>query len=139
MRQRYIAILAVALACVVYLEWVVVPYPIPPTMAAAVDEPWDVHQQGKYDVLPALVTLNQAGLWGKVAEAPAPPPADSQWWFVGAMARGQERHVLIRVGSQPVLTLKPGDQLPDGSKILQIENGRICVLVNNNKRYLSIY
>jgi len=88
----------------------------------------------------SLAVLTGASLWGKLPETGAETSLnDPEWRFVGAVARGQERYVLVKIDHQPVMKLTQGDALPGGSKIISIENDRLCLMVNGKKRRLNIY
>jgi hypothetical protein len=116
------------------------PPPSPVRLAQLAEEPWKIPVQPEFDAKRSLETLNNASLWGKQADSALDAPLnDPEWRFLGAMARGQERHVIIKIENQPEQRLVSGDTLPGGSKILSIENDRLCLLVNKQKRSLAIY
>ncbi len=87
----------------------------------------------------AMEILGKKSLWGKLPEAEAAKPLnDPEWRFLGFVTSGPERFLLIKVDGQPEQRLNINDKLPGGSKILAIENDRICLLVNGKKRSLGI-
>ena len=139
MTLRHFFSLVLVIVGVAYVQWLVVLPPLATRPASLADEPWKVPGQPQYDTAQALAALNKASLWGKLADSVVAPVVDSGWRFLGAMARGQERYVIVKVGNQLEQKLVSGDNLPDGTKILSIDNDRICVLINNKKRTLAIY
>lgn len=132
--------LILLIGAVALLQWVLVPPPAPIRAVRLADDPWKIQQPFEFDVKEALATLKNASLWGKLAEiAPAAPPSDPKWQFLGAIARGQERQVIVAIDNQPEQRLVPGDILPDGSQILGIESDYLCLLVDGQKRSRAIY
>lgn len=140
MTLRHFSILALAIAGIAYLQWLMAPPPAAVRPARLAVEPWNIPARPEFDAKEALAALNGASLWGKLADtAQAVPLNDPEWRFLGAMARGQERYVIVKIDNQPEQKLVPGDTLPGGAKILGIENDRLCVLVNGQQRSLSVY
>lgn len=140
MTLRHFFILALTIAGIAYLQWLMVPPPAAAKSARLAEEAWNLPSQPAFDAKEALAALNSASLWGKLADsALAAPLNDPEWRFLGALARGQERYVIMKIENQPEQKLIPGDTLPGGSKILSIENDRLCLLVNGQKRSLAIY
>lgn len=140
MTPRHFSTLALMIVGIAYLQWLVVPTPSPAPPARLAEEPWKIPVLQEFDAKSALETLNGASLWGKQADSALDVPLnDPEWRFLGAMARGQERYVIIKIENQPEQRLVPGDALPGGSKILSIENDRLCLLINGKKRSLAIY
>lgn len=88
----------------------------------------------------AAEILDKISPWGKLP-APGEQPSlnDPEWRFLGIVARGSERYVLIKIENQPELQLKVGDKLPGGSQILKIEDDSLCLLINGKKRKIGIY
>lgn len=140
MNLRHFFILALMIIGIAYLQWLMTPPPAAVRPAPMAEEAWKTPDQPEFDAKAARAQLNSAGLWGKLADsALAAPLNDPEWRFLGAMARGQERYVIIKIENQPEQKLAPGDTLPGGSQILAIENDRLCLLLNGQKRSLSIY
>lgn len=129
------------------LIWQQVPEPEAPQPARAAAEEWDLPAgTGKNieaDLKKSADAVLSRNLWGVVAAAADPSAltdlTDPPWRFVGVLRNGAERYVLIKIGNKPVANLKVGDALPGGSKILDIGEDRLCVLVNGKKRALEIY
>ena len=119
--------------------WLVIPPPIAVQSSGLADVPWEMPKLFAFNAKDALATLTEASLWGKLADIPRASDVEPEWRFIGAMARGEERHVIIKKDNQMEQMLVPGDILPGGSKILSIENDRLCLLINGQKRSLYIY
>ena len=139
MSLRQFFFYAFLLGGVAVLAWLAIPTPSVARAAPLVEEPWKLPTLPSYDSRNALATLTAGGLWGKLAETASPPAGEAEWRFVGVVGRGEVRYVIIKQGDQSEQTLAPGDSLPGGSKILSIENDRLCLLINGNKRSLDIY
>ena len=139
MTLRRFFIFALTLAGIVAVAWLTVPSPVAVQPVQLAEEPWKVPVQPVFNAKDALATLNSASLWGKLADITQPSDIEPAWRFIGAMARGLERQVIIQKDNQPEQILVPGDSLPGGSKILSIENDRLCLLINGQKRSLYIY
>ena len=91
------------------------------------------------DVKKAIETVQSRSFWGIVAvAAPEGPTKDPEWRFVGTGGDGKDRYVMIQIEGQPVSTLKTGDQLPGGAKILRVDDDRLCLLVSGRKRVLDL-
>ena len=139
MNLRRFFILALILGATASLEWLLVPAPAAVRSTRLIEEPWKIPVRAVFSSQEALANLNTANLWGKLANVVQTSDVDPEWRFIGAMARGQERHVIIKKDNQQEQILVPGDTLPGGSKILGIENDRLCLLINGQKRNLYIY
>ena len=139
MPVRRFLILSLMIVGIATFTWFLVP---PPSAVKAVppsEGPWKLLAQQSLNTKDAIATLESVNLWGKLADLTQPIESEPAWRFIGAMARGQARHVIIQKDNQQELTLVPGDSLPGGSKILSIENDRLCLLINGQKRSLYIY
>lgn len=139
MNLRHFFFYALLLGGIAVLAWQVIPAASVGRVVPLAEEPWKLPTLPSYDSRNALATLTAGGLWGKLAESAPPPTGEAEWRFVGVVGRGEARHVIIKQGDQSEQTLAPGDSLPGGSKILSIENDRLCLLINGKKRSLDIY
>ena len=140
MTRQQLSLLALLLGGIALLQWFVVPPPAPVRATRLAEEAWKLPLPDEFDVKGALATLDSSSLWGKLADiAPVVLANAPEWRFLGAVARGAERQVIIKIDKQPEQRLVPGDTLPDGSEILSIEIDRICILINGQKRSLAIY
>lgn len=140
MTKRHFSILALAVGGIAFLQWLVIPRPAPIRPASLAEEPWRIPGRTGFDAKQALAALNAASLWGKLPDiAPDAPLNAPEWRFLGAMVRGADRHVIIKIEDRPEQRLVPGDTLPGGSQILGIESDRLCLLMDGRKRSLSIY
>ena len=139
MNFRRFYIFALVLSVFAVVAWLVVPTPKEIRSPSMAQESWKLPTQPVFKVKDILATLNSVGLWGKLAEIAQPSDIEPEWRFIGAMGRGHERQVIIKKTNQPEQILVPGDSLPGGSKILSIDNDRICLLINGQRRSLYIY
>ena len=139
MSYRRIFTAVLLLAAIAVIEWLMVPTPAAIKPGSIPDVPWKIPTLAAGNSKDALGTLTSINLWGKLADNVQPDEGDPEWRFLGAMIRGNERHVVIKKENQPEQTLVPGDILPGGSKIVSIESDRLCLLINGTKRSLYIY
>ncbi len=140
MTRHHLLILTLTIVGISFLQWFISPSPIPIRPARLGEEPWKLPEQIEFDVKASLATLNSASLWGKLAEiAPNAPLNEPEWRFLGALVHGKERQVIIQIEGQPEQRLVPGDTLPGGSEILDIESDRLCLLIDGKRRSLAIY
>ena len=139
MTKRRILILVLQLGTLITLAWLFVPRPAVVKSVPAADPAWKVPVKPLFRPQESLAIVNSANLWGKLADMAQTLEPEPEWRFVGSIGRGQESHVIIKKVGRPEETLKPGDSLPGGSKIVSIENDRLCILINGLKRSLYIY
>lgn len=136
--RRSIALLLLV-SGIASVAWLIVPTPRavrpPPTPEA----PWKLPVQPAFNAETVLATLNNASLWGKLTDITQSSDIEPEWRFIGSITRGDERQVIIKKDNLPEQTLVVGDALPGGSKILSIEDDRICLLINGQKRSLYVY
>lgn len=136
-RLILLAVLGLAVAGTVMWDQVTLPAAgKPPVLREA---PWQLPDIPGNDPKNALAVIAEHTLWGSVAATAPPPLADPAWRFVGVMRNGNERHLMISIENKPLATLKEGDELPGGSKILTIADDHLCLLVNGHKRKIGIY
>jgi len=139
MTKQRILVLVFQFGTLITLTWLIVPRPALVKSVSTADPAWKVSVKSAFRPQESLTALNSANLWGKLADMAETLEPEPEWRFVGSMGRGQESHVIIKKVGQPEQTLKPGDSLPGGSKIVSIENDRLCILINGLKRSLYIY
>ncbi len=133
--------LAIVLLGIAYLQWWQVPLPTLPPGAPVQEAPWALPMARQFDTKQQVATLAAASLWGKSAQAAvtlATPPPDPAWRILGAMLRGPERYLLIKIEGEPERTLMIGESLPGGGQIVEIRDNAVCVLVNKKRRLLAI-
>jgi hypothetical protein len=122
------------------IVWLSAPAPPPPKQLRLATEQWTLPPAPKAQAGKAVEILNKNSLWGKLPEvAGAKPLTDPAWRFLGIVTSGPERFVLIKIEGLPEKSLRINDSLPGGSKILAIENDKICILIEGKKRSLGIY
>ena len=120
------------------VEWLYAPIPTLPKSLHK-DSPWLLPVVPVAQSETAMKILTKKGLWGALPEVEAEKPLmDPEWRFIGFATNGPQRFVLIKVNGQPEQRLTLNDKLPGGSKILAIENDKICILINGKKRSLGI-
>lgn len=129
--------LVLVLIAVAFAEWLLVPSPPLPGTQAPAEEPWKLAQLPKAQPKSAVEVLNRVSLWGKLPEPEAQKPLE--WRFLGVVAHGKERYVLIKIEGQPEQQLKVGDTLPGGSRILKIEDDALGLLTNGRKHSVGIH
>jgi len=90
-----------------------------------------------------IATINQRKLWGGAAaaeqEAAGRPEAEKDWSLVGVVIKGGDRFVLVSVGDDASKPYRIGDTLPNGAKILDIEEDRLRISTNAIHSVLEIY
>lgn len=121
------------------LSWWLAPYPPPPLPALGREEVWILPAAPPSNTGKLVAAIVAANPWG--AAVPATVGAsliDPEWRFLGVTVNGQERFVMIKIEGHPVQTLKEGDLLPGGAKILRISIDHLCLLINAKKRKLDI-
>jgi hypothetical protein len=122
--------------------WFTVPDPVAPKFLTSGGDTWSLPNLPKREPDPLIKTIAGANLWGVVvaaANVSAPPLNSPEWRFVGIFNDGKEPHVMISIDKKPAVSLKVGEDLPGGAKILKIGDDTICVLINGQKRALGIY
>ena len=130
----------ILLALAAFAEWQFVALPPAVETVAPTKEDWVLPRARQTHPETAIEVLVTTSPWGKLPEpGEKPSPNDPEWRFLGIMARGDQRHVLIKIANQPEQQLKVGDSLPGGSKILGIEDDSLCLLVKGKKRTIGIH
>ena len=125
--------------------WWLVPAPAKPRQVASYDEAWALPVLRASNPDKSLVTLTVVSPWGKKAaagDAPALQDAvqnEPDWRFEGVTIHGTERLLLVRVAGQPSASLKEGDTLPGGAKIMHIHSDSLCLLIKGKQRNLDIF
>ncbi len=123
-----------------YITWGIAPAPpeTKPTLQSNV-EPWSLPTITKAQPEKNVEILNKKSLWGNLPDKVNEKPLiDPEWRVLGIVTNGPDRFVLIKVEGQSEQRLGINDKLPGGSKILKIEEDRICLLLNGKKRILGI-
>lgn len=106
-----------------------------------------------YDLAPsdlseAVTQLSKSSLWGLQRDGSVPPPQSAQkgaeaketvWRILAAVSKGKERYIVIQIDKGAPAPLKEGDQLPDGSTLLQIAPSEIIVMtVDDEQRIINL-
>jgi len=112
--------------------WFAVAEPSAPAAVAPVAETWALPKLPENQSSKSLNAINARNLWGIVTANAA--PKEPAWTIQGIARTGIERFVLMSVEGKPVEILKVGDLLPDGTKIVQIDNDRFLVETPDKKK-----
>lgn len=122
------------------LSWWLAPSPqaLPPAQSR--DESWILPVLSRGNPEKSVAAIVAANLWGGAVQTAAEAPLiDPEWRFSGVTVNGQEKLVMITIAGQAVQTLKAGDQLPGGAKILKINDDHLCLLIKGKKRKLDLF
>lgn len=112
--------------------WFDVGIPAAPTAASQAPEAWALPKLPENQSRKSMDAIGARNLWGIVIASNAPPPP--VWNIQGIARTGNERFVLLAYEGKPVEILKVGDSLPDGAKIVQIDNDRFLVQTADKKK-----
>lgn len=100
------------------------------------------------DLDAASKILENAELWGLQRDGkPFPPPPSKEevqkkidWRLVGSAIRPKERYILIRVAADAPISVKEGEALPDGGRLLKITKKVVTVLTpEGDKRQITTF
>jgi hypothetical protein len=111
--------------------WFGVPEPKFSATSAAPAQSWSLPKLGENESKKSLDAITARNLWGIVAANTPPAPT---WSVLGIGHSGADRFVMLAIEGKPAEVLKVGDTLPDGAKIVQIENERFFVLTAEKKK-----
>lgn len=112
--------------------WFGTSVPTSPNTLPPVVEPWNLPKLAEHDSRKSIDAINTRNLWGIIVAADV--PKEPEWHVLGIVRRSAERFVLLAFEGKPVEMLKVGDALPDGVKIVQIENDRFFVMTPDKKK-----
>ena len=122
------------------LSWWLAPGPQAPTPPQRRDESWILPVVTRSSPEKSVAEIGAANLWGAaVPTAAVAALNDPEWRFSGVTVNGQEKLVLITIEGLAMQTLKAGDPLPGGAKILRINEDHLCLLIKGKKRKLDLY
>ena len=112
-------------------SWFAMPEPSLGKAPLAPAEAWQLPELPENQSKKSADAITARNLWGVVAANAPPPPA----WAVQGIARsGADKFILLAFEGKPAEILKVGDSLPDGAKIVQIDNDRFFVLTADKKK-----
>lgn len=124
-------ILATLIIIAAVICWFGAPEPTLPSTLEPAAEPWKLPDVIKRDSNKSIEIINARNLWGAVmAEVPKEP----DWSVLGIVRSGVDWLLLLSVDDKPVDMLKVGDTLPDGKRIVQIENERFIVMTPDKRK-----
>ena len=134
---KFTAALIVVLSVI---AWWLAPAPAPAKMMSATPaDRWELPSAGLSGTARAASAVDSATLWGTVQTVADIPLNDPEWHFSGVTQNGQEKSVMISVAGQPLQTLKAGEVLPGGAKILKVDDDHLSLLINGKKRKLDLF
>lgn len=122
-----LAVLAAAIC------WFAAGTPAAPTTATQTAEAWALPKMRESQSRKSMDSIGARNLWGIVA-APVNVVKEPVWTIQGIARNGNDRFVLLAYEGKPVEILKVGDSLPDGAKIVQIDNDRFLVQTASKKK-----
>lgn len=93
---------------------------------------WELPKLPENQSRKSMETINARNLWGVAVASNMPP--EPKWSIQGIARSGNERFVLLAYEGKPVEILKVGDSLPDGTRVVQIENDRFLVESSDKKK-----
>ncbi|MDP2829636.1 MAG: hypothetical protein Q8O37_13650 [Sulfuricellaceae bacterium] len=112
-------------------SWFLVTAPAQPRNRPVVTEAWSLPKQAEHDSKESIAAINARNLWGVVT---ADAPMEPEWRVLGVARSGADRFILLAYEGKPVEMLKVGDTLPDGVKIVQIEQDQFFVITPDKKK-----
>ena len=118
--------LVVAVSC-----WFGLPAPTPGKPVPAAADVWQLPKPPEGETKKSVDAITARNLWGVVPANLPPPPV---WAIQGIARSGTDRFILLAFEGKPAEILKVGDLLPDGTKIVQIDNDRFFVLNAEKKK-----
>jgi len=111
--------------------WFGTPEPALPSALSPTPEPWKLPKIFEHDSKVTIDAIKARNLWGIVVAGTIKQP---EWHILGLARNGRERFILLSYEGKPIEMLKVGDSLPDGLKIVKIENDRFFVMTAENKK-----
>ena len=111
--------------------WFATEVPAAGQLRPTVAETWVMPKQVELDFKKSTEAINTRNLWGIVAANAVKPP---EWRIQGIASTGTERFILLAFEGKPAEMLKVGDALPDGTKVVQIENDRFFVMTPDKQK-----
>jgi hypothetical protein len=139
----YFYLFRVTLALVVIVAcgaWWLTPTPANVASNSAPAVAWSLPTLAPKQVEKNVSLINAANFWGaptlEAAQATLNAP---EWRFAGITRNGVEKMVLISIDNQTPQLLKKGELLPGGSRIVEISDDHLCLMVNGKKRRLDIF
>ncbi len=89
------------------------------------------------DLSTAIETLKNNPIWGLERDGKPPKTEAAKkeeeekkkivWHLLAAVKKTDERYILVKINNDPPSTIKEGEQLPDGSKLLEVADKILLV------------
>lgn len=124
-------LIAAMVFIVVTTCWFGTSVPTSPGSRTPPPETWNLPKLAIHDSKKSIEAINARNLWGIVS---ADAPKEPEWHVLGIARSGIDRFILLSFEGKPVEMLKVGDALPDGTKIVQIEQDRFFVMTPDKKK-----
>ena len=134
--SRITALLLVAAAGI---SWWLVPGPQPLPKAQNQADAWALPTLPPQKPERFVAAIDGANLWGAVQAGAQTSLNDPEWRVAGVAVSGAEKLVVVSIENQPLQTLKSGDTLPGGARILAVSDDHLCLLINGKKRRLDLF
>ena len=107
------------------------PEPAQPRAFPQTAEPWNLPKAVEHDSKQSIDAINAHNFWGTIKVEAAKEP---EWHISGIARSGAEQFILVAKEGGPTEILKVGDALPDGAKIVKIEDDRVFVITPDKKK-----
>jgi hypothetical protein len=107
-----------------------------------VRESWSMPEWSRYQAGNQRQTVAEMEIWDgkKVAQPKPEPQAQQAWQFIGTVRKGKSYAAVILLGdSGRIQRAVSGDVLPNGEKILVVENGMIQIDSNGAQREIKLF
>jgi hypothetical protein len=132
-QDNLIALFATLALTAAIICWYAIPEPVVSKPLSYAAQNWNLPELKVNDRQKSIDAITTRNLWGVVAQA-STAPKEPVWNVLGIARSGAERFVLLAFEGKPIEILKVGDALPDGIKIVQIENDRFFVRTADHKK-----
>ena len=102
-----------------------------------------VYDLAPSDLSEATDQLSKTALWGLQRDGSERPPPSALkgvevkkivWRILAAVSKGQERYVVIQIDKGAPASVKEGESLPDGSRLLHITPSKLTVMTAEDEQ-----
>lgn len=125
-------ILAVLTLSIAASAWFTAALPQENAPPSSEPQTWQLPHATEPTSTASLEAINARNLWGVVLASDAAKLPE--WNVLGIAKNGQEQFILMAYEGKPVEILQVGDTLPDGTKIVKIEQNRFFVITPDKKK-----
>ena len=127
-------LLIVMIVIAAIICWFNTAAPTLPKLHAMSAEPWSLPKLPEHDSKKSVDSIMAHNFWGIQEVGKTDKPIEPEWHVLGIAMNGKESFILLAYEGKPVEKLVIGDALPDGSKIIQIENDRFFIMTPAKKK-----